>query len=83
MSENLTLNPDFVAGQYGARGREAEADPLTNPGLGTMAVAGEIAAVADLNQTISAAPTQGEVQAISDKVDELLAAMRAADHMRP
>lgn len=34
-------------------------------------------AVADLNQTISDPPTQAEVQAISDKVDELLAALRA------
>ncbi len=34
-------------------------------------------AVADLNQTISVTPTQAEVQAISDKVDELLAALRA------
>lgn len=45
----------------------------TLPGRNTQA-----AAVADLNQTISATPTQAEVQAISDKVDELLAALRAA-----
>lgn len=37
-----------------------------------------VAAVADLNQTISASPTQAEVQAISDKVDALLAALRTA-----
>lgn len=36
------------------------------------------AAVADLNQTISVAYTQSEVQALSDKVDELLGALRAA-----
>lgn len=36
------------------------------------------AAVADLNQTISATYNQTEVQALSDKVDELLAALRAA-----
>lgn len=36
------------------------------------------AAVADLNQTITDPPTQAEVQAISDKVDELLASLRAA-----
>lgn len=41
----------------------------------------EAAAVADLNQTISDPPTQAEVQAISDKVDELLAALRAAGLM--
>ena len=38
----------------------------------------QAAAVADLNQTISASPTQAEVQAISDKVDELLASLRTA-----
>lgn len=36
------------------------------------------AAVADLNQDISAAYVEAEVQAISDKVDELLASLRAA-----
>lgn len=35
-------------------------------------------AVADLDQTISDPPTQAEVQALSDKVDELLAALRGA-----
>jgi hypothetical protein len=33
--------------------------------------------IADLNQTISNPPTQAEVQALSDKVDALLAALRA------
>ena len=37
-----------------------------------------IAAVADLNQTITNPPTQAEVQAISDKIDEILAAARLA-----
>ena len=36
----------------------------------------QIAVIADLNQTISATYVQAEVQAISDKVDELLAALR-------
>ena len=36
------------------------------------------AAVADLNQTITNPPTQAEVQDISDKIDELLAALRTA-----
>lgn len=35
-------------------------------------------AIADLNQTISGTYTQAEVQAISDKVDEILAALRAS-----
>lgn len=34
------------------------------------------AAVTDLNQTISGTYSQSEVQAISDKVDELLATLR-------
>lgn len=38
-------------------------------------------AVTDLNQTISGTYVQAEVQAISDKVDELLAALRAADQL--
>lgn len=41
----------------------------------------QAAAVADLNQNISATYDQTEVQAISDKVDELLAALRAAGLM--
>ena len=36
------------------------------------------AAVADLNQDLSAAYVEAEVQAISDKVDALLASLRAA-----
>ena len=35
----------------------------------------------DLNQTISDPPTQAEVQAISDKVDELLSNLRDAGHL--
>lgn len=38
----------------------------------------KIATIADLNQTITNPPTQAEVQAISDKIDELLAAARTA-----
>jgi len=41
-------------------------------------VVNEAAAVADLSQTISSPPTQAEVQAISDKIDELLGVMRTA-----
>ncbi len=43
----------------------------------------DIGAVANLSQTISNPPTQAEVQAISNKVDQLLAAMRAAGIMEP
>lgn len=38
----------------------------------------QAAAVADLNQDISASYVEAEVQAISDKVDALLAALRTA-----
>ena len=38
-----------------------------------------IEAVADLNQTISDPPTQAEVQAISDKIDELLGKLRSTN----
>jgi hypothetical protein len=44
---------------------------------GTQVLTSQQAAIADLNQTISATPTQAEVQAISDKVDEVLAMLRA------
>lgn len=51
--------------------------------LGTMALANEVTNVADLAQTISATYDQAEVQAISDKVDELLAELIAANAMAP
>jgi len=35
--------------------------------------------IADLNQDISASPTEAQVQAISDKVDDILAALRASN----
>lgn len=38
----------------------------------------DVSAIADLDQTIEDPPTQAEVQAISDKIDELLAALRGA-----
>ena len=41
------------------------------------------AAVADLNQDISAAYVEAEVQAISDKVDALLASLRAGGFIAP
>lgn len=41
------------------------------------------AAVADLNQTISATYSDAEVQAISDKVDELLGVLRDAGVVKP
>lgn len=49
-----------------------------NPSAGEAREATQGAAVADLGQDISATYVEAEVQAISDKVDELLAALRAA-----
>lgn len=40
-----------------------------------------IDAITDLNQTISGTYTDTEVQAISDKVDEILAALRTLEIM--
>ena len=54
--------------------RENENDNNRTRKLNDLAEPGD--AVADLSQTVSATPTQAEVQAISDKVDELLAALR-------
>jgi len=39
----------------------------------------QAAAVANLDQDISDPPTEAQVQAISDKIDELLAALRTAN----
>ena len=46
--------------------------------LKDLAAAIPMAAVADLDQDISVGYTESEVQAISDKVDALLAALRTA-----
>lgn len=47
------------------------------------AVVGDQAAIADLNQDISDPPTEAEVQAISDKVDEILAMLRTSGVLTP
>jgi hypothetical protein len=46
--------------------------------LANLVKAFQATAVADANQTITNPPTQAEVQALSDKVDELLGALRTA-----
>ena len=46
-------------------------------------VVGDQPAVADLNQDISAAYVEAEVQAISDKVDEILATLRTSGLVTP
>lgn len=47
----------------------------------TPGVVSQTAAVVDLNQTISNPPTTSEVQAISDKIDELLGKMRSSGQL--
>lgn len=55
--------------------------PVQDATTSQKGVVNEATAVTDLNQTISSPPTQGEVQAISDKVDELLGVMRSAGQL--
>lgn len=69
-----TFNTIDVADAAGTR---------ANLGLGEMAVADRIAAIADLSLTVSNPPTQAEVQAIANKMDALLGAMRTAAHLVP
>lgn len=51
---------------------------VQNATTGVKGLVNEAAAVADLSQTITDPPTQAEVQAITDKTDELLGVMRTA-----
>ena len=50
-------------------------------GTASVGVVLQATAVADLNQNISDPPTESETQAISDKVDEILASLRTAGTM--
>ncbi len=63
-----------------------QADVVTTADAATTALRGlvkQIAAVADLGQGISNPPTQAQVQAIQAKINELLAAARAAAVLAP
>lgn len=53
------------------------------PAVSEMGFAPRVPSVANLNLTVSNPPTQAEVQAIANKVDALLAAMRRAGHLVP
>tara|TARA_A100001037_G_scaffold247050_1_gene228896 strand:+ start:206 stop:544 length:339 start_codon:yes stop_codon:yes gene_type:complete len=46
--------------------------------VGAKGAAYQVEEITDLSQTISNPPTQAEVQALTNKVDELLAGLRAA-----
>jgi len=73
-AKTAPVGADVVLINDSAASNAAKKATLTNLAKGFQA-----AAVADLNQTISGSYTQSEVQAISDKVDALLAALRAAN----
>ena len=75
------LNQVYIGQGTGAYKLDVNGDVNVTTGnayrvAGTAVIDGLGAAIADLNQTISATPTQAEVQAISDKVDAILATMR-------
>lgn len=67
----------------GGTGGNSASSARTNLGLGAMAVTNAIAAVADLAGGVSNPPTQAEVTAIYNKINDLLAAMRTAGHLTP
>ncbi len=84
MADRISPDPGFVFGQGSARTGSIWITELIRlvERLASTTLPGRVkkaAAVADLNQDISASPTEAEVQAISDKIDELLAVLRAAD----
>jgi hypothetical protein len=70
-----------TSGAHGATGALIGAGDLATPG--TAGVVFRADAVADLNLSASNPPTQGEVQAVGDKLDELLARLRAAGLLTP
>ena len=76
MSEKLSPNPGFEFRPGAEQTGEVWVTELIR-----IVNKKQTSAIADLNQTISNPPTQAEVQAISDKIDELLAAMRTAGLM--
>jgi hypothetical protein len=59
---------------------EVQGRPLP-PVQGQMANRNPVPSVPDLNLAVSNPPTQGEVQAIANKIDELLFFMRQAGHL--
>lgn len=77
----VKLNGNTLA--RAAAGMSVVTANLAAAGAVDKGVVNRAAAVADLNQTIGAVPTQAEVQAISDKVDELLASLRTAGILAP
>ncbi len=74
----LTAKATPVAADIVLINDSADANSAKKATLANLAKGMQAAAVADLNQTI-VGPSIAEVQTLSDKVDELLAALRAAD----
>lgn len=63
--------------------RSVDGDHGPDVALGVMAHQNKVAAVAQMLMIISNPPTQAEVQTIEAKVDEIIAALKAAGHMSP
>lgn len=74
----MPLNAAAIAAAKLEAGVREDQKDLVGVVLGNVASNFRAAVVADLNQDISATYVEAEVQAISDKVDALLAALRAA-----
>jgi hypothetical protein len=77
MRSDAGLFPDTEPSLIEVQGRPAP--PIQRQ----MANRDPIPSVNDLNLTVSNPPTQGEVQAIANKIDELLFFMRQAGHLVP
>lgn len=73
MTDQLGPNPGFVFSAGATQAGEIFVTELVR-----IVNKKQTTAITDLNQTITNPPTQAEVQAISDKIDEILAALRVA-----
>lgn len=76
--DGTELTKTAAGNVYAGECHEAKAETATTARVKLSPPRPQAAAVADLNQDISATYVEAEVQAISDKVDDLLAKMRAA-----
>ena len=80
LTATADMNGQTITNVGTVDGRDVSTDGTKLDGVAASATANpEQAAEADLNQTITDPPTQAEVQAISDKVDAILAKLRSAD----
>lgn len=73
-----TSNPTFNNASFNSINTVDDATSRTNLGLGNLATQNRGAAVVNLAGAVSNPPTQAEVQANRDKLNELLNSLRAA-----